>query len=291
MYQIKPGTAFWNMAGNGVLDTGRKPHHMTFLCQNFDPDREMVWVSMSAIQEIYPTVLGTPSVTVPPAIPLAVCVLGGAPVLSSVMIDDECDYLVALDHLTWDVHPDSTVSVVGHTERVRRDGITRALPERVGDQSEFIDIAIDPDTGSLLSYRDACDLIGKPIPESDKAPPRFLQRRLAAVASGIWQLWHEPRELVEHRRVPGTPSKARRRHGKRRQPSPIRIIDVRPHEGGSHGGHHHAGHDYRWLVRGHWRMQPCGKGHADRKRIWIEEHSAGPGDKPLRTTPRVNVIR
>lgn len=46
-------------------------------------------------------------------------------------------------------------------------------------------------------------------------------------------------------------------------------------------------HDHRWVVRGHWRNQPCGKGRSQRRRIWIQEHVAGPEDKPLRRDTRV----
>lgn len=46
-------------------------------------------------------------------------------------------------------------------------------------------------------------------------------------------------------------------------------------------------HDHRWVVRGHWRNQPCGKGRTQRRRIWIQEHVAGPEDKPLRRDTRV----
>jgi hypothetical protein len=32
----------------------------------------------------------------------------------------------------------------------------------------------------------------------------------------------------------------------------------------------------RWLVRGHWRNQVCGKGRSDRRKRWIEPHWKGP---------------
>jgi hypothetical protein len=37
----------------------------------------------------------------------------------------------------------------------------------------------------------------------------------------------------------------------------------------------------RTLVSGHWRKQPCGTGHLDRKTIWIEPHWRGPEEAPL----------
>jgi hypothetical protein len=38
----------------------------------------------------------------------------------------------------------------------------------------------------------------------------------------------------------------------------------------------------RWLVRGHWRNQPCGTGRSERKHIFIEPHWKGPESGPTR---------
>lgn len=37
----------------------------------------------------------------------------------------------------------------------------------------------------------------------------------------------------------------------------------------------------RWMVRGHWRLQPHGPERSLRKAIWIDPHVKGPEDKPL----------
>lgn len=37
----------------------------------------------------------------------------------------------------------------------------------------------------------------------------------------------------------------------------------------------------RWIVRGHWRQQVCGKGRAERRRIYIAPHYKGPEDGTL----------
>jgi len=37
----------------------------------------------------------------------------------------------------------------------------------------------------------------------------------------------------------------------------------------------------RWVVRGHWRNQACGPGHADRTRKWIEPYWKGRDDAPI----------
>ncbi|WP_410648008.1 hypothetical protein [Amycolatopsis sp. cmx-4-54] len=50
--------------------------------------------------------------------------------------------------------------------------------------------------------------------------------------------------------------------------------------------------DYRhsWIVRGHWRNQYY-RSRGDHRPIWIADHLAGPGDKPLIGGERVNVLR
>ncbi|SIF35524.1 hypothetical protein [Mycobacteroides abscessus] len=68
----------------------------------------------------------------------------------------------------------------------------------------------------------------------------------------------------------------------------VHVIDVRPRiTAASSGGGRTVEHDHRWVVRGHWRNQPCGPGRTLRRRIWIQSHVAGPADAPLRRDPTV----
>jgi len=41
----------------------------------------------------------------------------------------------------------------------------------------------------------------------------------------------------------------------------------------------------RWMVRGHWRLQPYGPGKSLRKPLWIDPYVKGPEDKPLDVRP------
>lgn len=43
----------------------------------------------------------------------------------------------------------------------------------------------------------------------------------------------------------------------------------------------------RWMVRGHWRLQPHGSGRTQRKPIWIDPYVKGPEDKPLDVRPTI----
>ena len=44
---------------------------------------------------------------------------------------------------------------------------------------------------------------------------------------------------------------------------------------------------HRWMVRGHWRLQPYGPKRALRKPTWIDPYVKGPEDKPLDVRPTV----
>lgn len=48
---------------------------------------------------------------------------------------------------------------------------------------------------------------------------------------------------------------------------------------------------HRWIVRGFWREQPYGKGHALRRRQWIPPFVKGPADKPLIRKETVRILR
>ncbi len=37
----------------------------------------------------------------------------------------------------------------------------------------------------------------------------------------------------------------------------------------------------RWVVRGHWRNQPCGVGRYERRKTWVRPHWAGPNEAPV----------
>jgi hypothetical protein len=45
----------------------------------------------------------------------------------------------------------------------------------------------------------------------------------------------------------------------------------------------------RWVVRGHWREQPCGPKQSERRTIFIAPHVKGPEDKPVKP-PRATVF-
>ena len=76
----------------------------------------------------------------------------------------------------------------------------------------------------------------------------------------------------------------------------VTIIDLRPmrqettprdpDDEGDPGRYRH-----RWIVRGHWAMQPYGPSNALRKVIWRESYIKGPAGAPLLTSEKVMVWR
>lgn len=57
------------------------------------------------------------------------------------------------------------------------------------------------------------------------------------------------------------------------------------------GERHRASPDHRYIVRGFWRNQPYGEGHALRRRQWIPPYVKGPADKPLVCRETVRIWR
>jgi hypothetical protein len=87
--------------------------------------------------------------------------------------------------------------------------------------------------------------------------------------------------------------KKRDKRSGKRNTSDVTVIDVirRAYAAHQPGAGVPIEHDHRWTVRGHWRMQPFGPSRVQRRRIWIDEHEAGPPDKPLIRRTRVYRLR
>jgi len=70
---------------------------------------------------------------------------------------------------------------------------------------------------------------------------------------------------------------------------PVLIVHLRKREyqAGEPTSETHASLSYRFVVGGHWRNQPCGPGHSDRKLIYIMPFVKGPEGTPFR--PKLKV--
>lgn len=89
------------------------------------------------------------------------------------------------------------------------------------------------------------------------------------------------------------PDRATRRRAQRegKEPPPVRVISIRGVEHGGTAGDGQREYRHRWMVRGHWRMQPCGPGRALRRPTWVVPHIAGPDGAPLLGGEKVYSVR
>lgn len=98
--------------------------------------------------------------------------------------------------------------------------------------------------------------------------------------AATWLLAQEPTvATVTPKVVPGAKIKGQRR---RQAPSEVKVVELRTmkHQTVTHSS---SGRQYthRWIVRGHWRDQPCGPGLKQRRRTWVPAYTKGPDDAPL----------
>ena len=126
------------------------------------------------------------------------------------------------------------------------------------------------------------DGLPKPIPGGDK------HFDVLAVTKTLWLLMRQPlaRESTE------MPDRTARRRAVRegREPPPVRVIHLRrPSSSSGQSGEPAVWH-HRWIVRGHWRMQPWGPGRQQRRPVWIAPFVKGPEGAPMLGGEKVYVL-
>jgi hypothetical protein len=99
-----------------------------------------------------------------------------------------------------------------------------------------------------------------------------------AVLKATWLLMSQTLAEVEVMKV-GPPRQKRR--GRTKPRSEIRVIKLRRPFGTSEGSAGARDWQHRWLVRGHWRMQPWGPKRERVRPVWIAPHVKGPEGKPM----------
>lgn len=89
---------------------------------------------------------------------------------------------------------------------------------------------------------------------------------------------------------------ARKRATRRGLPGLVTTVKLRRIEYVGGEGHSNVEWQHRWIVRGHWRRQPCGPDHPLAENngqgghvaiIWINPYIKGPEDKPLHLSNKV----
>jgi hypothetical protein len=77
-----------------------------------------------------------------------------------------------------------------------------------------------------------------------------------------------------------------------KEPMPVKIVYLRRTVQSEHIAGEPTGREYscRWVVEGHWRLQPYGPQRSERKLLFIDAYVKGPGDKPLKVRPTAYVV-
>lgn len=84
----------------------------------------------------------------------------------------------------------------------------------------------------------------------------------------------------------GAPDRPMQKRWDRAALGPFRVLRLAtPDRATSSGGT--RDHDHRWMVRGHWRLQPHGPGRTLRRLQWIDPYVKGPDDAPLDVRPTI----
>ncbi|HUZ52974.1 MAG TPA: hypothetical protein VMU94_10660 [Streptosporangiaceae bacterium] len=124
----------------------------------------------------------------------------------------------------------------------------------------------------------------------DQEIPEGTTAAWALVTRAAWRLMRQPLAAETTERADRA---ARRRLARAGQPDTgVRVIHIRRAErgqppSGTAGGTREYG--VQWWVGGHWRTYWCGPGRTRPEDRWIDPYLAGPEDKPVRGTERVQV--
>lgn len=119
---------------------------------------------------------------------------------------------------------------------------------------------------------------------------------LVAVFSLLLTTWHLMQiptvaEVVERREAG-----AKLGNGKRDLPRQVKVVDLRrlarrPDGDDEPGSGSKVQYRHQWVVRGHWRQQPHGKGRVERRTQWVPSYLKGPEGAPFLPSESVFVWR
>jgi hypothetical protein len=74
------------------------------------------------------------------------------------------------------------------------------------------------------------------------------------------------------------------RKGEHHEPNSVSLVRLPSNKGSGLTGTGESRYNVQWLVRGHHRMQPYGKGNLKRRLQWIPPHVKGPNGAPMKGT-------
>jgi hypothetical protein len=156
---------------------------------------------------------------------------------------------------------------------------TKVLPPEI---TEAMQVMSDPKTGSLaFAWPEGYDM-NEWIGEHMEVSP-------SAVVIWIIAMWRLMQQTITDVRTEAVDRPLRKAARKRNMKSDeVSVIALRKRKYIDGEGESNIEWSHRWLVRGHWRKQPCKtNGEPDTRVIWIHPHIKGPEDKPLLVRDRV----
>lgn len=117
--------------------------------------------------------------------------------------------------------------------------------------------------------------------------------RMMSLALAAWHLMQMPTVADT---VARTEAGAKLGNGKRDAAREVKVIDMRrlarkPSPEDSEDGDRKRTYTHQWVVRGHWRQQPVGKGHSERRTTWVPSYLKGPEGAPFLPSETVFVWR
>lgn len=110
-----------------------------------------------------------------------------------------------------------------------------------------------------------------------------------ATIRSAWLLMQQ--SLARTTEIAASRASARRLERAGRPPAKVRIIELRRQDPGPAVGMSDREYHHQWIVRGHWRQQPCGPGRVERRPVWIAPHIKGPEGAPMLGGEKVYVLK
>lgn len=123
-------------------------------------------------------------------------------------------------------------------------------------------------------------------------PVRLRDANAGLSIATLFSVWHIMRQtLVTVQVAKYNRASLRRLKREYLKPSPVRVVELRRRESSSADGDGSREYHYQWIVRGHWRQQPCGPGSELRRPTWIVPHIKGPEGAPLLGGEKVYALK
>lgn len=149
----------------------------------------------------------------------------------------------------------------------------KVLPPEI---TESMRVMKDPKTGSLaFAWTEGYDMnewIGEHLEVGPNATVAWIL--------AMWRLMQQTITDVRTEAVDRPLRKAARKRNMKQDT--VSVITLRKKKYVDGEGESNIEWSHRWLVRGHWRKQPCKtNGEPDTRVIWIHPHLKGPDDAPL----------